>query len=89
MNNYKTCSATEFEDAMTAMHDIRAGEVSAKSVETELLYIAYSKMDADANHLARIGSTYSLGLSISSRKTADLFREELLHRGAIPDWEVS
>lgn len=76
MLNYKECSIEEFNAAM------KEKDNDVQSISDSRLYILYTKFNADALQCAYARTSYSSGLSISSRQRANTYKAELLRRGA-------
>jgi len=84
MKNYKECTDTEFNKAIDVMHEIKAGIVSIETVTTAQLYIMYTKMRADSQHLSGVGGSYAMDLRIATQKMVDTLAAELIRRKIIP-----
>jgi len=84
MKNYKECSDTEFAEAMDKMHRVEIGNIKPETLSTNQLYIMYTKMRADSQHLSGVGSSYAMGLRIATQKIVDTLAAELIRRKVIP-----
>lgn len=75
MLNYKECSIEDFNKAMKSKNE------DVKTLSNEYLYILYTKFKADASACFQAGTSYAMSLSRSSKNTANVYKEELQHRG--------
>lgn len=72
--DYKNCDLDDFKQAMSQKND------DVETISTEYLYILYTKFMADANQCAYAGTSYTYGLSISSKKQAEKYKAEIMKR---------
>jgi len=84
MKNYKECSDTKFAEAMDKMHRVEIGNIKPESLSTDQLYIMYTKMRADSQHLSGVGGSYAMDLRIATQKMVDTLAAELIRRKIIP-----
>ena len=76
LKDYKACSDELFGRAMA-----HAKLKTPQEMETDELYVAYTKYAADARNVDSRRSPYAMGISMSSRKKADAMLHELRKRG--------
>jgi|GEM_PF-1607552 len=84
MKNYKECSDTKFAEAMDKMHRVEIGNIKPESLSTDQLYIMYTKMRVDSQHLSGVGGSYAMDLRIATQKMVDTLAAELIRRKIIP-----
>ena len=77
MLNYRDCSIEDFHAAMQQKN------ADPSTISDEDLYILYTKFKADARHAAYTAGSYAMGISISSKQRAEVFKQELHKRGLL------
>lgn len=80
MRNYKECTDAEFAEAMGKLYQIKNGNIKSEVLPTAQLYIMYTKMKFDNQHLSGVNGTYAIGLRIATQKVKDALAAELIHR---------
>jgi len=69
---------------MDKMHRVKIGSIKPEVLSTDQLYIMYTKMRADSQHLSSVGSSYAMGLRSATQKIVDTLAVELIRRKIIP-----